>query len=157
MQGQLPHPFYLRNEISALFKILTFDVFNIFSIVSQRIMSVIPARFAARIFFNTTNRQHFSAQSNFTVMANFNLTLRCVNADAREVSMVMLAEGPSFGVVLREREYECPIYRTHDNQYQNLLHVPLNMLRQFCADSFITSPKFPVSNKRPLPCSNSFQ
>ncbi len=62
-------------------------------------MSLIPARFAARIFSlipptgNTLPRKVISP-----VIAKNGFTFLCVNADVSAVNIVTPAEGPSFGI-----------------------------------------------------------
>ena len=63
------------------------------------IISLIPARLAARIFSlipptgSTLPRRVISP-----VIARLAFTLRCVKAEANEVAIVIPAEGPSFGI-----------------------------------------------------------
>ena len=70
-----------------------------FSLSLHKMISRIPDRLAARIFSlipptgNTLPRKVISP-----VMASLFFTLRCVNAEASDVSMEMPADGPSFGV-----------------------------------------------------------
>ena len=109
-----------------------------------------PARLAARIFSlmpptgNTLPRSVISP-----VMARLAFTLRCVRAEASEVAIVMPADGPSLGMApsgtwMCMFQFSKISSSSPSSEACALMYSSASM-----ADSFITSPRLPVSVRRP--------
>ena len=111
-----------------------------------------PARLAASIFSftppigNTLPRRVISP-----VMANLARTLRWVNTEANEVSMVIPAEGPSLGTAPAGT---C-ICKSHWSNTRGSIckysACDFKNVSAVIADSFITSPNEPVRVSFPVP------
>ena len=117
---------------------------------SLKMISLIPARLAANIFSlmpptgSTLPRRVISP-----VMAKLAFTLRCVRADANEVAMVIPAEGPSLGMA-PSGTWMCIFqFSNISSSSCNNAACALIYSKASMADSFMTSPKFPVSVRRP--------
>ena len=116
-------------------------------------MSLMPARFAARIFsLMPPTGSTFPRNVISPVIARFGRTLRWVNAEAMEVAMVIPADGPSLGTapsgtctwIFHRSKIRASICKWSA--------CALIYSNAKTADSFITSPKFPVSvNLLPFP------
>ncbi len=121
--------------------------------LSQRITVWIPARFAARIFsFIPPTGSTLPRSVNSPVMAMRAATLRPVNVDARDVSIVMPAEGPSLGMA-PSGTWMCTSFSSNLLlSIPNRLALLLRYWSAIMADSFMTVPKLPVSvSLSPLP------
>ena len=116
-------------------------------------MSVMPARLAARIFsLIPPTGSTFPRSVISPVMARFLRTFLCVRAEMMEVAIVIPADGPSFGTAPSgtwiwmfqfSKMLESMPYRSA---------CALMYSKASTADSFITSPRFPVNVRRePLP------
>ena len=112
----------------------------------ERIMSVIPARFAARIFSlipptgSTLPRRVISP-----VMAMWSFTFRLVNDDANDVTIVMPADGPSLGIAPSGTCICTLVVSNTSGLIPYFSQFALRYCNAITADSFITSPRLPVS------------
>ena len=113
-------------------------------------MSLIPARLAARIFslIPPTGRT-FPRNVISPVIARFAFTLRWVRADANDVTMVIPADGPSLGIAPSGTwMWIFQLSKISSCKFSSLV-CALRYSKASIADSFITSPRFPVNVRRP--------
>ena len=116
-------------------------------------ISLIPARLAARIFSlipptgSTLPRRVISP-----VMARLAFTFRWVKAEAKEVAIVIPADGPSLGIA-PSGTWICIFQLSKISSFKLRIEACALMYSSASmADSFITSPKLPVNVSRaPLP------
>ena len=120
---------------------------------AQSKMSVMPARLAARIFSlipptgSTLPRSVISP-----VIAIFERTLRCVKSEAIDVTIVTPADGPSLGIAPSGTWIWISYFSNNSELMPNWKPLALRYWIAIIADSFITSPRLPVSvSLSPLP------
>ena len=120
--------------------------------LSQRMISFIPARLAARIFSlipptgSTCPRKVISP-----LIAKYFLTFLCVNAEAKAVSIVIPALGPSFFIAPCGTCTWTFHFSKRSGVSPNFTECAFKYSSAMIALSFITSPKFPVRVNFPFP------
>ena len=114
-------------------------------LASGSMASVMPARFAARIFSLTPPiGSTLPRRVSSPVMATRGLGRRPVRADTIDVAMVMPAEGPSLGMA-PSGTWICTARSVSASEaIPRLSAWLLTCCRAMEADSFITSPSLPV-------------